>query len=99
MSRGTGLYIVNSAKSEFRLGVGVEILALNAYPLRSETKREVASSHVYNKLINAAVPVQTPVPRKDALLNNMSVCTLYSELLLPLRTVNLAGRHRCFLRN
>ncbi|POM64277.1 Reverse transcriptase [Phytophthora palmivora] len=36
--------------------------------------------HAYNKLNNAAVPAQTPIPRKDVLLNNMSGCTLYSAL-------------------
>ncbi|POM70039.1 RNA-directed DNA polymerase [Phytophthora palmivora] len=34
----------------------------------------------YNKLNNATVPAQTPIPRKDVLLNNMSGCTLYSAL-------------------
>ncbi|POM78063.1 Pol protein [Phytophthora palmivora] len=34
----------------------------------------------YNKLSNATVPAQTPIPRKDVLLNNMSGCTLYSAL-------------------
>ncbi|POM78272.1 LOW QUALITY PROTEIN: Pol protein [Phytophthora palmivora] len=36
--------------------------------------------HPYNKLNNATVPAQTPIPRKDVLLNNMSGCTLYSAL-------------------
>ncbi|POM59312.1 LOW QUALITY PROTEIN: Pol protein [Phytophthora palmivora] len=36
--------------------------------------------HAYNKLNNATVPAQTPIPRKDVLLNNMSGCTLYSAL-------------------
>ncbi|POM71252.1 LOW QUALITY PROTEIN: Reverse transcriptase, partial [Phytophthora palmivora] len=36
--------------------------------------------HAYNKPNNAAVPAQTPTPRKDVLLNNMSGCTLYSAL-------------------
>ncbi|POM74504.1 Pol protein [Phytophthora palmivora] len=36
--------------------------------------------HTYNKLNNAAVPAQTPIPRKDVLLNIMSGCTLYSAL-------------------
>ncbi|POM80046.1 Pol protein [Phytophthora palmivora] len=36
--------------------------------------------HTYNKLNNATVPAQTPIPRKDVLLNNMSGCTLYSAL-------------------
>ncbi|POM71829.1 RNA-directed DNA polymerase, partial [Phytophthora palmivora] len=36
--------------------------------------------HAYNKLNNATVPAQTPIPRKDVLLNNMSGCTLYSTL-------------------
>ncbi|POM69860.1 Pol protein [Phytophthora palmivora] len=36
--------------------------------------------HAYNKMNDATVPAQTPVPRKDVLLNNMSSCTLYSTL-------------------
>ncbi|POM80928.1 Reverse transcriptase-rnase h-integrase [Phytophthora palmivora] len=36
--------------------------------------------HAYNKLNNGTVPTQTPIPRKDVLLNNMSGCTLYSAL-------------------
>ncbi|POM79368.1 Pol protein, partial [Phytophthora palmivora] len=36
--------------------------------------------HAYNKLNNATVPAQTPIPRKDVLLNNMSSSTLYSAL-------------------
>ncbi|OWZ09019.1 polyprotein [Phytophthora megakarya] len=36
--------------------------------------------HAYNKLNSATVPAQTPIPRKDVLLNNMSGCTLYSAL-------------------
>ncbi|KAG2793896.1 hypothetical protein PC111_g22840 [Phytophthora cactorum] len=36
--------------------------------------------HAYNKLNNATVPVQTPIPRKDVLLNNMAGCELYSAL-------------------
>ncbi|POM62522.1 Pol protein [Phytophthora palmivora] len=36
--------------------------------------------HAYNKLNNATVPAQTPIPRKDVLLNDMSGCTLYSAL-------------------
>ncbi|POM70325.1 RNA-directed DNA polymerase, partial [Phytophthora palmivora] len=36
--------------------------------------------HAYNKLNNATVSAQTPIPRKDVLLNNTSGCTLYSTL-------------------
>ncbi|POM63515.1 Reverse transcriptase [Phytophthora palmivora] len=36
--------------------------------------------HAYNKPNNSTVPAQTPIPRMDVLLNNMSVCTLYSAL-------------------
>ncbi|KAG2996103.1 hypothetical protein PC121_g23888 [Phytophthora cactorum] len=36
--------------------------------------------HAYNKLNNATVPAQTPIPRKDVLLNNMADCELYSAL-------------------
>ncbi|POM62457.1 putative retroelement [Phytophthora palmivora] len=36
--------------------------------------------HAYNKLNSATVLAQTPIPRKDVLLNNMSGCTLYSAL-------------------
>ncbi|GMF52055.1 unnamed protein product [Phytophthora fragariaefolia] len=32
--------------------------------------------HAYNKLNSATVPAQTPIPRKDVLLNNMAGCTL-----------------------
>ncbi|KAG2810660.1 hypothetical protein PC118_g24684 [Phytophthora cactorum] len=36
--------------------------------------------HAYNKLNNATVPAQAPIPRKDVLLNNMAGCELYSAL-------------------
>ncbi|KAG3055721.1 hypothetical protein PI125_g25674 [Phytophthora idaei] len=36
--------------------------------------------HAYNKLNNATVSAQTPIPRKDVLLNNMAGCKLYSAL-------------------
>ncbi|POM74539.1 Pol protein [Phytophthora palmivora] len=36
--------------------------------------------HTNNKLNNATVPAQTPIPRKDVLLNNVSGCTMYSAL-------------------
>ncbi|POM60190.1 RNA-directed DNA polymerase [Phytophthora palmivora] len=34
--------------------------------------------HAYNKLNNATVPAQMPIPRMDVLLNNISSCTLFS---------------------
>ncbi|GMF65525.1 unnamed protein product [Phytophthora lilii] len=40
--------------------------------------RKVA--HAYNKLNRATVPAQTPIPRKDVLLNNMDGYTLFSAL-------------------
>ncbi|GMF26336.1 unnamed protein product [Phytophthora fragariaefolia] len=42
--------------------------------------------HAYNKLNSATVPAQTPIPRKDVLLNNMAGCTLYSALDLVTAT-------------
>ncbi|KAG2981884.1 hypothetical protein PC128_g10114 [Phytophthora cactorum] len=36
--------------------------------------------HAYNMLNNAMVPAQTPILRKDVLLNNMPGCELYSAL-------------------
>uniref|UniRef100_H3GQN2 Reverse transcriptase domain-containing protein n=1 Tax=Phytophthora ramorum TaxID=164328 RepID=H3GQN2_PHYRM len=36
--------------------------------------------HAYNKLNSATVPAQTPISRKDVLLNNMAGCELYSAL-------------------
>ncbi|CAI5704679.1 unnamed protein product [Peronospora farinosa] len=36
--------------------------------------------HAYNKLNAATIPAQTPIPRKDALQNNMVGCTMYSAL-------------------
>ncbi|GMF38568.1 unnamed protein product [Phytophthora fragariaefolia] len=38
--------------------------------------------HAYNKLNSATVPAQTPIPRKDVLLNNMAGCTFYSAMHL-----------------
>ncbi|POM62563.1 Pol protein [Phytophthora palmivora] len=61
-------------------GAGIEVPALDANLLRSQTERVVAPCHAYNKLNNATVPAQAPFPRKDVLLNNMSGCTLYSAL-------------------
>ncbi|POM79140.1 LOW QUALITY PROTEIN: Putative retroelement [Phytophthora palmivora] len=37
--------------------------------------------HAYNKLNNATVPAQTPIPRKDVLLNDMSGCILALDLV------------------
>ncbi|KAG3131002.1 hypothetical protein PC128_g26665 [Phytophthora cactorum] len=36
--------------------------------------------HAYKKLNNETVSAQTPIPRKDVLLNNMAGCGLYSAL-------------------
>ena len=36
--------------------------------------------HAYNKLNDATIPAQTPIPRKDVLQNSMVGCTLYSAL-------------------
>ena len=36
--------------------------------------------HAYNKLNDATIPAQTPIPRKDVLQNSMIRCTLYSAL-------------------
>uniref|UniRef100_H3GPY2 Integrase catalytic domain-containing protein n=1 Tax=Phytophthora ramorum TaxID=164328 RepID=H3GPY2_PHYRM len=36
--------------------------------------------HAFNKLNAATIPVQTPIPRKDVLQNNMVGCTAYSAL-------------------
>ncbi|KAI9906942.1 hypothetical protein PsorP6_002839 [Peronosclerospora sorghi] len=36
--------------------------------------------HAYNKLNAPTVPMQTPIPRKDVLQNNMAGCTVYSAL-------------------
>ena len=38
--------------------------------------------HAYNKLDAAAIPAQTPIPRKCVLQNNMAGCTMYSALEL-----------------
>ncbi|KAG3033766.1 hypothetical protein PC121_g24330 [Phytophthora cactorum] len=36
--------------------------------------------HAFNKLNNVTVPTQTPIPRKDVLLNNIAGFELYSAL-------------------
>ncbi|POM58604.1 Pol protein [Phytophthora palmivora] len=46
----------------------------------SKSNRRWRLAQAYNRLNNATVPAQTPIPRKDVLLNNRSGCTLYSAL-------------------
>ena len=36
--------------------------------------------HAYNKLNTATIPAQTPIPRKDVLLNSMGKSTFFSAL-------------------
>ncbi|KAG3231808.1 hypothetical protein PI124_g23097 [Phytophthora idaei] len=36
--------------------------------------------HAYNKLNNATIPAQTPIPRKDVIIDSMAKSTIYSAL-------------------
>ncbi|OWZ15109.1 reverse transcriptase [Phytophthora megakarya] len=36
--------------------------------------------HAYNKLSDATIPAQTPIPRKDVIIDSMSKSTIYSAL-------------------
>lgn len=36
--------------------------------------------HAYNKLNDATIPAQTPIPRKGMVLNTMSRSTIYSTI-------------------
>ncbi|KAG2972754.1 hypothetical protein PC120_g26258 [Phytophthora cactorum] len=36
--------------------------------------------HAYNKLNDAAIPAQTPIPRKDVIIDSMAKSTIYSAL-------------------
>ncbi|OWZ04896.1 reverse transcriptase, partial [Phytophthora megakarya] len=36
--------------------------------------------HLYNKLDDSAIPAQTPIPRKDVIIDSMSKSTIYSAL-------------------
>ncbi|KAG2770206.1 hypothetical protein Pcac1_g18834 [Phytophthora cactorum] len=36
--------------------------------------------HVYNKLNDATIPAQTPIPRKDAIIDSMAKSTIYSAI-------------------
>ncbi|KAG2872753.1 hypothetical protein PC115_g24529 [Phytophthora cactorum] len=38
------------------------------------------SVHVYNKLNDAMIPAQTPIPRKDVIIDSMAKSTIYSAL-------------------
>ena len=40
----------------------------------------MARVHAYNKLITPTIPAQTPIPRKDVLLNSMGKSTIFSAL-------------------
>ena len=46
----------------------------------------------YNKLNAVTIPAQTPIPRKDALQNNMVGCTMYRALDLVDRYYQLLVR-------
>ena len=46
----------------------------------TEPKGKWRIVHVYNKLNEATIPAQTPIPRKDVLQNNMVGCTMYRAL-------------------
>ncbi|POM60117.1 Gag protein [Phytophthora palmivora] len=71
-------------RHEIDLVLGTKYCVTRQWPLPRERSEvidafftEKAKSGVLN---SATVPTQTPIPRKDVLLNNMSGCTLYSAL-------------------
>ncbi|KAG3197275.1 hypothetical protein PC128_g6983 [Phytophthora cactorum] len=37
-------------------------------------------AHAYNKLNDATIPAQTPIPRKDVIIDSMAMSTIYSAL-------------------
>ena len=43
--------------------------------------------HAYNKLNTATIPAQTPIPRKDVLLNSIRKSTIFSALDLKMATI------------
>ena len=58
-------------------------VSLRIQRLRSVSESLMVSNahvHAYNKLNAATIPAQTPIPRKDALQNNMDGCTMFSAL-------------------
>ncbi|POM70057.1 Reverse transcriptase [Phytophthora palmivora] len=84
VSRGSGLYLASNAffAEKAKLGMVRESKSPHSTPTFCVRKPsgKWRLVHAYNKLNNATVPAQTPTPRKDVLLNNMSGCTLYSAL-------------------
>ncbi|POM69953.1 Pol protein [Phytophthora palmivora] len=78
VSRGSGLYLALLAKS----GMVRESKSPHSTPTFCvrKPKGKWRLVHAYNKLNNATVPAQTPIRRKDVLLNIMSGCTLCSAL-------------------
>jgi hypothetical protein len=36
--------------------------------------------HAYNKLNDATIPAQTPIPRKDVIINGMTGSTLFTAI-------------------
>ncbi|KAG2981229.1 hypothetical protein PC120_g24829 [Phytophthora cactorum] len=38
--------------------------------------------HIYNKLNDATIPAQTPIPRKDVIIDSMAKSTIYSAIVL-----------------
>ncbi|POM69451.1 LOW QUALITY PROTEIN: Pol protein [Phytophthora palmivora] len=88
-SRGSGLYhgsnasqLKSSSPSDVGHAAGWKSPHSTPTFCVRKPNRKWRLVHAYNKLNNATVPVQTPIPRKDVLLNNMSGSTLYGALNL-----------------
>ncbi|POM79822.1 Pol protein, partial [Phytophthora palmivora] len=81
VSRGSDLYLANNAFFAEKAKSGMVRESKSPYSTPTFCVRNPNGKwrlvHAYNKLNNATEPAQTPVPRKDVVLNNMSGCTLY----------------------
>ncbi|POM58863.1 Pol protein [Phytophthora palmivora] len=99
VSRGSGLYLASNAffAENAKSGMVRESKSPHSTPTFCVRKPngKWRLVHAYNKLNNATVPAQTPIPRKDVLLNNMSGCTLYSALDLVDGYYQILMRESC----
>ncbi|POM68092.1 Reverse transcriptase [Phytophthora palmivora] len=61
-------------------GAGIEIPAQRTNVLCQKPQGGWRIVHAYNKLNDATVPAQTPIPRKDVIIDSMAKSTIYSAL-------------------
>ncbi|POM77309.1 Putative retroelement, partial [Phytophthora palmivora] len=84
LQAGSGLYLASNAFFAMKAKSGMVRESKSPHSTPTFCVRKPNGKwrlvHAYNKLNNATVPAQTPIPRKDVCCPIVTVCTLYSAL-------------------